>query len=187
MELLDRRVRQRAHEFVDAPRVEAPLPPLRRRPRPAPAELEGGGEPRPPEPRPARAGEAPPTDSHASSAIARLAAPPAPSIDSRSPSDSARGPSSSILSRTSFLAISFSSEPVPSPHRPLTPPWPGRTPPTAPARVAGDASTHLVLRGGGHRSKGVRPGEGRDRRGAPGFIGRTGAGAALAPGARSAL
>ena len=34
---------------------------------------------------------------------------------------------------------------------------------------------------------GVRPGEGRDRRGAPGLIGRNAAGAALASGARSAL
>jgi hypothetical protein len=44
VELLHRRVRERAHQLVDATRVEAALAALRRRPRASPAELECRGE-----------------------------------------------------------------------------------------------------------------------------------------------
>jgi hypothetical protein len=44
VELLHRSVRERAHQLVDAPGVEAPLATLRRSPRAAAAELERRGE-----------------------------------------------------------------------------------------------------------------------------------------------
>ena len=147
VELLDRRVRDRAHELVDALRVEAPLA------RASAAPTRRAGRARTPRRAPtARASPSPSrrssaTLTHASCRTARLATASAPQTVSRSASDRAPGPSINSRSLTSFLAIPFSSEPGLSP-RPLTHPRPGRAPPSA--REQRDQSAPLIeaVRGG---------------------------------------